>query len=136
MNENLKDQDVLLVNDKDNGLRAPNIDKNGEVYAQPLKNNPNPDFLHIQGDNTLQNFFYFFMRQVKNPTEFEFFRLPSWNLKEETQNLQQAIDNPNNPKNSAYIDMHRVEPNEYQNNQQQQQQQQSQQQQQPPPSEQ
>ena len=87
MNEDLKDHDVLVVKEKSsNELSVPNIDKNGELTTPPLKNNKNPDFLKIDGnENVLQSFFENFMRQVKDPTQFEFFKLPAWDLKDETK---------------------------------------------------
>jgi hypothetical protein len=125
MDNHLKDdQDILLVKEKGNNeLRVPNIDKNGEVYAPEIKNGTSPDFLKIDKNGTVVgSFFENFMRQVKDPTHFEFFKAPEWNLKETTQNLQAAFQNPDDPKNSAFIDMHRVDPAEYLNKGQEQQQ--------------
>jgi len=119
MDTNLKDQDVLLVKDKnDNKLYAPNIDKNGDARNQEIKKGANPDFLKIDASgNALSNFFENFMRQMKDPTRFEFFRVPSDNVSEPSQKLQEAFKNPDKPENKEFIDMHRVNPDDYLNSQ-------------------
>ena len=114
MNENLKDHDVLLVKEKGkNELQTANIDKQGKVTtAKPDENNP--DFLRINvNGNILENFFSNFMRQAKDPTRFEFFRVPADKFMEAIQSLQDAFRNPNKPENKEFIDMHRVEPKDF-----------------------
>jgi hypothetical protein len=45
MDEKLKDQDVLLVKEKDgNELHAGNLDKNGKVKSSKLDGSENPIF--------------------------------------------------------------------------------------------
>ena len=80
MDVNLKDQDFLLVKEKgSNELHVANVDKNGKVKSAKLnEKEDNPDLLKIdKHGNMLENFFENFMRQVKNPTRFEFFRVPA-----------------------------------------------------------
>jgi hypothetical protein len=47
---------------------------------------------------------------VKDPTRFEFFRVPVEKLKEVVQKLQDAFRNPNKPGNKEFIELHRVNP--------------------------
>jgi hypothetical protein len=53
------------------------------------------------------------VRQVKDPTRFEFFRLPELNLNENAKDLQEALKNQDSPKNAAFVDMHTVDPENY-----------------------
>jgi hypothetical protein len=110
MNEKLKDRDVLLVKEKgSNELRTAQMGKDGKVKtAKP--DGDNPDFLRIdRHGNILENFFANFMRQVKEPTRFEFFRVPADKIGEVMQKLQEAFQNPDKPENKAFIDAHRVD---------------------------
>ena len=118
MNEKLKDQDVLLVREKDsNELKIANTDKDGKV-TQTMPDSKNPDFLKIdkQG-NILENFFENFKRQVKDPTRFEFFRVPAEKLKEIVRKLQEAFKNPEKPANKEFIELHRINPEDFLNKQ-------------------
>jgi hypothetical protein len=100
MNENLKDQDILLVKEKDgNELKAAKMDKAGKI-KQAKPNTENPDLLKIdKHGNILENFFENFKRQVKEPTRFEFFRVPAEKFNEVVQKLQDAFKNPYKPEN-------------------------------------
>jgi hypothetical protein len=111
MNENLKDQDFLLVREKDSDeLKVAKIDKDGKM-KQAKPNSENPDLLKIdKNGNIIENFFENFMRQVKNPTRFEFFRVPAEKFKEVVQKLQEAFKKPDKPENKAFIDLHRINP--------------------------
>jgi hypothetical protein len=109
MNENLKDGDILPVREKgSNELKVANMNKDGKV-KQVKPDSENPDLLKIdkQG-NILENFFENFMRQVKDPTRFEFFRVPAEKVKEMVQKLQDAFKNPEKPENKAFINLHRI----------------------------
>jgi hypothetical protein len=113
MNEKLKDQDVLLVREKgSNELHTANMGKDGKVKtAKP--EGENPDFLKIdRHGNILENFFANFMRQVKEPTRFEFFRVPVDKFGEVMQKLQEAFKHPDKPENKEFIDAHRVDTDE------------------------
>ncbi|KAA6300200.1 MAG: hypothetical protein EZS26_003663 [Candidatus Ordinivivax streblomastigis] len=114
MDKNLKDQDVLLVREKgSNELQVANMDKDGKVKsAKP--DGENPDLLKIdKHGNILENFFENFMRQVKEPTRFEFFRVPAEKFKEVTQKLQDAFKNPDKPENKEFLDLHRIDPADF-----------------------
>jgi hypothetical protein len=111
MDEKLKDRDVLLVRQKDsNELKAvAGMDRYGMQIINPTQEN-NPDFLKIdrQG-NMLENFMSNFMRQMKDPTHFQFFKIPADKVEEATKSLQAALENPETPENKRFLDMHRVE---------------------------
>jgi hypothetical protein len=113
MNENLKDQDVLLVKEKnDNDLKVvKGIDsENGKLdtVAPNLENQP--DFMKIdKNGNVLDNFLENFSRQFKNPTEFMFFKIPADKVEETANNLQTALKNPETPENKQLLDAHKVE---------------------------
>ncbi|MDR0349363.1 MAG: DUF3945 domain-containing protein, partial [Tannerella sp.] len=114
MNESLKDQDILLVREKSsNELNIAKMDKDGKV-KQTKPDSENPDFLKIdrQG-NILENFFENFKRQVKDPTRFEFFRVPAEKFKEVIGKLLKAFKNPEKPENKAFIDLHRIDPEDF-----------------------
>jgi hypothetical protein len=127
MDNDLKFDDVLLLKSKDsNALHVAGMDKKGKVNFKELKEGENPDFLRIdRNGNMLENFFENFMRQVKNPTHFEFFRLPADGFPENAKVLQDALQHPDKPENKKLIDLHRVEPEAYLKNRQSPEQQQS-----------
>jgi hypothetical protein len=115
MNENLKDQDVLLVKEKGSGeLHLAKMDANGKVGASPIKEGENPDFLKIdKNGNVLENFFENFKRQIKDPTHFEFFRVPLDKFNEVLQKLYTALTNPQKPENKDILDAHRINPEDF-----------------------
>lgn len=83
MDENVKadDQqlDILLVLDKEKKtLKAvKGIDKEGNLETVPANEKNSAAFMkYDKHSNILQNFFTNFMRQVKDPTRFEFFNIP------------------------------------------------------------
>jgi hypothetical protein len=114
MNENLEDQDILLVREKgSNELKIANMDKDSKV-KQAKADSENPDLLKIdKNGNILENFFENFMRQVKDPTRLEFFRVPAEKFKEVVRKLQDAFKNPDKPENKAFIDLHRIDPKDF-----------------------
>jgi hypothetical protein len=114
MNENLKDRDIVLVREKgSNELKVAGVDKDGKV-KQAKPDGENPDLLKIdKHGNILENFFENFMRQVKNPTRFEFFRVLAEKFKEVVQKLQDAFKNPEKPENREFIDLHRIDPEDF-----------------------
>ncbi|MGL4518727.1 MAG: hypothetical protein ACRCUJ_03215 [Phocaeicola sp.] len=77
METNLKDQDVLLVKDpqKEKLNVVSGIDADGKLKTVPPKAENSPDFMRIdKHNNALENFFSNFMRQVKDPSHFGFFK--------------------------------------------------------------
>ena len=94
MDKSLKEQDVLLVREKgSNELKI--ADKDGKAKTIKPEDGENPDLFKINmRGNVLENFFENFMRQVKDPTRFEFFRVPAEKFQEVVQKLQEAFGNP------------------------------------------
>jgi hypothetical protein len=115
MNENLKDQDVLLVKEKgSNELHIANADKNGKLKSAKLNEGENPDFLKIDRNGSiLENFFENFMRQVKDPTRFEFFRVPLDKMGEVIQKLQEAYKTPEKLENTQFLNLYRINPEDF-----------------------
>jgi hypothetical protein len=114
MDEKLKDRDVLLVREKGSDeLKVAGMDRDGKVKQAKADSN-NPDLLKIdKNGNILENFFENFMRQVKDPTRFEFFRVPMEKLKETIRKLQEAFKNPEKPKNKEFIGLYRIDPEDF-----------------------
>jgi hypothetical protein len=118
MDTNLKDHDVLLVKEKGKEeFYAAATDRDGKVKSTSVTGDGNPDFLDnpdfLKIDRfggILENFFKNFMRQVKNPTQFEFFRIPTEKFSETLKALQDAFKKPDRAKNRDFIEMHRVDP--------------------------
>ena len=114
MDKNLKDQDVLLVKEKNsNELKVvKGIDpENGKPDTVSPKSENQPDFMKFdRHGNALENFMANFSRQFKNPTQFLFFKAPADKAEEAANNLQAALKHPETPENKQFVDMHRVEP--------------------------
>ncbi|MDR1896317.1 MAG: DUF3945 domain-containing protein, partial [Prevotellaceae bacterium] len=113
MNEKLKDQDVLLVKEKDsdklNVVAGINPD-NGKLETVSPKLENQPDFMKIdRHGNVLDNFMENFNRQFKAPTHFLFFKAPADKAEETAKNLQEALKNPETPENKQFLDMHKLE---------------------------
>jgi len=121
MEQNVKDKDVLLVKDKNsNELYAATKNKKGEMIGVKPDNADNPDLIKFdRHGNMLENFFQNFKLQVKDPTQFEFFKVPAEKFMEAFQNLQKAFQNPDTQENKKTIDMHRVNPDEQKQSQEQ-----------------
>jgi hypothetical protein len=112
MNEKLKDQDVLLVKEKDDALKVVkginSKEKKLETVNPSMENQP--DFMKFdKHGNLLDNFLSNFMRQVKDPTHFMFFKAPADRAEETAKQLQEALKNPEATKNKTFLDMHKVE---------------------------
>ena len=114
MDEKLKDQDVLLVKEKNNDelkvIKGINPES-GKLDTISPKPENQPDFMKIdKNGNMLDNFMENFSRQFKDPTHFMFFRAPADKVEETANNLQEALKNPETPENKQFLDMHKVEP--------------------------
>jgi hypothetical protein len=105
MDEKLKDMDVLLVREKgSNELKI--AGKDGKAKALKPEDEENPDLFKINmRGNLIENFFENINRQVKDPTRFEFFRVPAAKFQEVVKKLQEAFQNPDKPKNKKFLDM-------------------------------
>jgi len=113
MNEKLKDQDVLLVKEKDsNKLNVvTGINENGTPKTVKPEQKNEPEFLKIDkhGD-ALENFMSNFLRQCKEPTHFHFFKIPMDQIGNIIPVLQEMLKDPDNPSNKEILDQHRVLP--------------------------
>ena len=79
MNEKLKDQDVLLVTPKGDNkpLAVTGLNEDGTPKTTDPKEKNQPDFLKIdKNSDVLENFMSNFMQQCKDPTHFQFFKVP------------------------------------------------------------
>jgi hypothetical protein len=97
MDENPKDQDVLFVKEEgQNELKVVSkeaIDRNGKLKTINPADGNNPDFLRIdKHGNVLENFFANFMRQVKDPTRFQFFSVPLEKVKEVAREISTFLN--------------------------------------------
>jgi hypothetical protein len=113
MDKNVKEQDVLLVKEKNsNELKVVSgMDKDGKLKTVKPTAENEPDFLKIdKHGNILENFYENFMRQAKDPTHFHFFKVPADKVNEIVPKLQDALKNPEKSENKEFIDMHRVDP--------------------------
>jgi hypothetical protein len=105
MSEQIKDvfktqeelSDILLVFDKEKKkiMAVKGIDKNGNLdTVDPTRKNQN-QFMRVdkQGD-LFSNFFSNFFSQLKNPTNFSFFKIPSLLAVDISKDMQNQIDRP------------------------------------------
>ncbi|MFA5044927.1 MAG: DUF3945 domain-containing protein [Paludibacter sp.] len=115
MNENVNDQDVLLVTDKKGkGMDVVSgIGKDGKMKSVSPKAENEPLFLKLdkQG-NMLDNFFSNFHNQYKNPTHFQFFKVPAKLVEGMSALLNEMLKQPENAVNKETLDKHRVSSDE------------------------
>jgi hypothetical protein len=120
MNENVNDQDVLLVTDKKGkGMDVVSgTGKDGKMKSVSPKAENEPLFLKLdkQG-NVLDNFFSNYHRQYKDPTHFQFFKVPAKLVESMSALLQEMLKQPENPLNKETLDKHRVSSDEVSNKQ-------------------
>ena len=120
MNENVNDQNVLLVTDKKGkGMDVVSgIGKDGKMKSVSPKAENEPLFLKLdkQG-NVLDNFISNFHRQYKDPTHFQFFKVPAKLVESMSALLQEMMKQPENPLNKETLDKHRVSSEEVSNKQ-------------------
>ena len=114
--------DILLVLDKEKmKIQAvKSIDENGKMQTvDPTKKNES-QFMRIDkhGD-FISNFFSNFWRQLKDPTQFSFFKVPADQAVEKAKEFQQQIDKPS-PEGEKVMQEHEVksEPEQKQENKQ------------------
>ena len=113
MKQDTKDQEVLLVKEKnETKLKAVSgFEKNGKLKTEVPKEANAASFLKIdRHGNPLENFFTNFNRQYKNPTDFQFYRVPA-NMVEKTATvLGKMLKNPDTPSNKEMLEKHEVKP--------------------------
>ena len=84
------------------------IDKNGELETVPADKKNQNQFMRVdkQGD-ILSNFFSNFISQLKNPTRFNFFKVPQLLAVDIAAEMQKQIDNPT-PEGKKLMNEHEV----------------------------
>ena len=116
MDEYLKDQEVLLVVEKDsNELKAvTGLNNDGTLKTVKPERKNEPEFMTVdkQGD-MLENFFKNFMKQAKEPTHFQFFKVPLDNMENMVLGMKEMLKNPGNPTNKQMLDEYRVLPENF-----------------------
>lgn len=116
MNEKIKDQEVLLVKEqKDESLRAvAGADEKGELKTVPPTAEHEQSFLKFdKHSNALENFLSNFMRQFKNPTPLNFFKVPFESAVASARVLSEMLKAPEVPSNKEMLDSARVNPADY-----------------------
>ena len=120
MNENVNDQDVLLVTDKTGKEMdiVSGIGKDGKMKSVSPKAENEQLFLKLdkQG-NVLDNFFSNYHRQYKDPTHFQFFKVPVKLVESMSALLQGMMKQPENPLNKETLEKHRVSSDDVSNKQ-------------------
>ena len=98
--------DILLVLDKEKKTisAVKGVDKNGELQTVPPENNSEILKFDRHGD-----FFSNMMNQLKNPTRFNFFKIPKIELPKIEPMIRENFNHPT-PENEADIDRYRVKP--------------------------
>ena len=126
MNDNLTESleqsaqltDILLVLEKDKmRIQAvKNLNEKGEMETvDPTKKNEN-QFLRIdKHGNFLSNFFSNFYSQLKNPTNFIFFKVPDSLVVDKANKIQNHYKTPQ-PENEKSIEQYKINPETYQQN--------------------
>lgn len=102
--------DILLVLDKEKKTisTVKGVDENGELQTVPPENNSELLKFDRHGD-FFSNFFSNMMNQLKNPTRFNFFKIPKLELPKIEPIIRDNFNNPT-PENEANIERYRVTP--------------------------
>ena len=104
--------DILLVLDKEKmKIQAvKSIDENGKMETvAPTKKNENQFMRVDKSGDFFSNFFSNFFSQLKNPTNFSFFKVPAPLAAEKAQELQKHVDKPT-PEGEKIMKEHEVKP--------------------------
>ncbi|MBK5720190.1 DUF3945 domain-containing protein [Dysgonomonas sp. Marseille-P4677] len=113
MNEQVNDQEILLVTEEgSNDLNVVSgINEDGSPKTvKPSKENE-PDFLKIDKNaDVLENFFKNFLSQYKDPTHFNFFKVPINAFENMVSVMENMLKDPDNPSNEKFLGEHRVLP--------------------------
>ncbi|MCT3918934.1 DUF3945 domain-containing protein [Elizabethkingia anophelis] len=104
--------DILFVLDKEKmKIQAvKSIDENGKMQTvDPTKKNESQFMRVDKHGDFISNFFSNFWRQLKNPTQFEFFKVPVDQAVEKAKEFQQQVDKPS-PEGEKVMKEHEVKP--------------------------
>lgn len=102
--------DILLVLDKEKmKIQAvKSIDENGKMETvDPKKKNQNQFMRVDKSGDFFSNFFSNFFSQLKNPTNFSFFKVPAPIAVEKAQEMQKQVDKPT-PEGEKIMKEHEV----------------------------
>lgn len=102
--------DILLVLDKEKKKiqAVKSIDENGKMETvNPTKRNQNQFMRVDRHGDFFSNFFSNFFSQLKNPTNFSFFKVPASISVEKAKEMQKHIDNPT-PESAEMMQKHEV----------------------------
>ena len=102
--------DILLVLDKEKmKIQAvKSIDENGKMETvDPTKKNQNQFMRVDKSGDFFSNFFSNFFSQLKNPTNFTFFKVPASVAAEKAEELQKHVDKPT-PQGEKVLKEHEV----------------------------
>ncbi|MBY2903066.1 MULTISPECIES: DUF4099 domain-containing protein [Bacteroides] len=115
MEENQNEEEVLLVADKDDDGKLKAVDKSAAkegIWRLLLPSMENlDDFLKVNKQSSiLEDFFLNFRHQFQQPTDFPFYRIPASLL----DTLDVFTDMLRHPEeNKAFIDLYKINPNDY-----------------------
>jgi len=86
---------MLVLDKKENTIKGvTRLSKDGTVKAAAIDDKKQPDFMRIERNGDFfTNFFGNFMRQLKEPTRFDFFRVPYALGRDIATELQSHLDN-------------------------------------------
>ncbi|PVH26869.1 DUF3945 domain-containing protein [Sphingobacterium corticibacter] len=108
--------DILLVLDKEKKKiqAVKSIDENGKMETvDPTKKNQN-QFMRIdKSGDFFSNFFSNFFSQLKNPTNFSFFKVPAPIAVETAKEIQKQVEKPT-PEGEKLMKQHEIKPEEKQ----------------------
>lgn len=109
--------DVLLVMDKEKKKiqAVTGIDENGNLKTVDADKKNQSQFMRVDKSGDLfSNFFSNFWRQLKNPTHFNFFKVPALEAVDTAKTIQKQVDTPTK-EGEAVMQKHEVkEPKEQQ----------------------
>lgn len=121
MDVNKEAKESLLVLDKEDGGKVKAIsgmDESGNLKTVPPTKEHEQDFMSIdKHSNLLENFFTNFMRQVKDPTHFQFFKISSDGI-ENVAPVIESMAKQNTPASEEMLAEYRVNPTDYAKEQQ------------------
>lgn len=104
--------DILLVLDKDKKKiqAVKGIGKDGELETVDADKKNKSQFMRVDKHGDIfSNFFSNFLRQLKNPTHFTFFKVPAAGATDTAQEMQKHIDTPTK-QGEQLMKQHEVKP--------------------------
>ncbi|KAB4003955.1 hypothetical protein GAQ82_22080, partial [Bacteroides uniformis] len=115
MEENQNEEEVLLVADKNDDGKLKAVDKSAAkegIWRLLLPSMENlDDFLNVNKQSSiLEDFFLNFRHQYQQPTDFPFYRIPA-SLLDTLDVFTDMLRHPED--NKAFIDLYKINPNDY-----------------------